>query len=98
MIIISGVVQIKPDMRETAVAVALKMSAASEAEPGCITYRFYSDFQDANTFLLYEEWESEAALAAHFQTPHMAEFQTQLPSILASEPAIKRYMATPMAD
>ena len=79
-------------------AAALKMSAASEAESGCRAYRFYSDLRDANTFLLYEEWESEEALAAHFKTPHMAEFQAQLPDIIASEPAINRYVATQMVD
>ena len=98
MIIISGVVQVKPAMRETAVAVALKMAAASEAEAGCVTYRFYSDLNNANIFFLYEEWESAEALASHFETPHMAQFQAQLPAILASEPVIKRYMADPMPD
>lgn len=98
MIIISGVVQIKPEMRETAVSTALTVSDASEAEAGCITYRFYSDLRDPNTFFLYEEWESEEALAAHFTMPHMATFQAQLPSLLAGEPAIKRYTARPMDD
>ena len=98
MIIISGTVRIKPEMRETAVSTALTLSAASEAEAGCMMYRFYSDLRDPNTFFLYEEWETEEALAAHFSMPHMIAFQAELPRLLAAEPIIKRYDAKPLED
>jgi quinol monooxygenase YgiN len=47
---------------------------------------------DQGTFFLFEEWESDAALAAHFQTEHMARFQQQVPALLAAPPTIKRYV------
>jgi quinol monooxygenase YgiN len=78
-------------MRETAVAAALEMSAASEREAGCKTYRFYTDLADANTVFIFEEWESAEALAAHFETAHMADFRQKLPALLASEPEILQY-------
>ena len=91
MLVIAGTVQVKPEARAEAAQAALKMSKASEAEPGCRSYRFYADLEDANTFLIFEQWESEAALLAHFQTPHMAEFNAAIPRFLAAPPSINRY-------
>lgn len=91
MIVIAGTVKIRPEMRETAVAAALEMSAASEKEAGCKSYRFYADLEDENKILIFEEWEDAESLAAHFETTHMAAFRKKLPSLLASEPQILQY-------
>jgi quinol monooxygenase YgiN len=91
MLVIAGTVKVKPETRAEAVKAALKMAKASAAEPGCTSYRFYADLEDADTFLIFEQWESEAALTAHFQTPHMAEFNAAIPRFLAAAPSINRY-------
>lgn len=51
------------------------MVEASNAEEGCIAYSFTHDIVDPSTMHIVEKWEDEAALVAHFQTPHMAAFQ-----------------------
>lgn len=71
--------------------VAASMVEATRAETGCISYAFYGDLTDPNTFFIFEEWESEEALARHFETAHMAAFQQQLPDLVAGGMAIKRY-------
>ena len=91
MLVIAGTVKVKPEARAAAAQAALKMSKASEAEAGCKSYRFYADLDDPNTFLIFEQWEDEAALMAHFQTPHMAEFNGLIPGFLAAPPSITRY-------
>lgn len=91
MIIVAGYVFIKPEQREKAAQVALKMTAATKPEAGCIAYDFYSDLADGNRFHVYEEWESDEALQAHFKTPHMAEFMAALPGLIAAPPVINRY-------
>jgi quinol monooxygenase YgiN len=91
MLVIAGTVKVKPEIRAEAVQAALRMAKASAAEPGCIAYRFSADLEDANTFLIFEQWESEAALTAHFQTPHMAEFNAAIGRFLAAAPAVHRY-------
>ena len=68
-----------------------RMAAATRVEAGCQTYRFASDLDDPNTFLLFEEWDSDEALARHFQTPHMATFREALPGLLAGPPSLKCY-------
>ena len=92
MIVIAGTVPVRPDRRAEAVRVAVAMAEATRAEPGCVTYRFAADLGDPNTFLVFEEWEDEAALARHFATPHMAEFRRALPELVAGPAAIRRYV------
>ncbi len=58
------------------------------------TVRFYADIADPDTFLLFEEWESDEALRAHFGTPHMAEFNGALSGLVASPPRVMRYEVT----
>jgi quinol monooxygenase YgiN len=74
VIVISGKMPIRPEQRERAVAGALQMAAASEAEDGCITYRFTADLSDPNLFHLFECWDNEDAATTHMSTPHMADF------------------------
>jgi quinol monooxygenase YgiN len=97
MLIVSGRVPVRPERRAEAVAAALKMAAATQAEAGCRSYSFYSDLADPNTFFIYEEWEDEAALTAHFQTPHMAEFNAVIPAFVAGPPSINRYDVSTVA-
>jgi (4S)-4-hydroxy-5-phosphonooxypentane-2,3-dione isomerase len=42
-------------------------------EPRCSTYRAARSTEDADIFVLYEEYEDEAALLAHRETPHFRE-------------------------
>ena len=91
MIVVSGTVAVKPEQREEAARVALKMVAATKQEAGCAAYDFWSDLNDPNRFHVFEEWETQEALEAHFQTSHMAEFMEALPALITGPPDIKRY-------
>ena len=92
MIVIAGKIQVKPERRDEARKAALDMVEATRRESGCLSYAFYADLVEPATFFLFEEWESDAALGAHFQTEHMARFQQQAPAFLAAPPTIKRYV------
>jgi quinol monooxygenase YgiN len=94
MVVISGTIPIKPEHREEARQLALQMATATRAEAGCLTYCFYSDLAEPNTFFIFEEWESEEALARHFQTEHMKNFQQQAPRLLAGKVSAKKYTVT----
>ena len=45
----------------------------SRKEPGCHTYVVHRKQDDARTFLIYEQYDDEAALEAHRGTPHFLE-------------------------
>ena len=44
--------------------------AVRQDEPGCLVYRAARSTEDPEAFVLYEEYEDEAALLAHRETPH----------------------------
>lgn len=91
MIVVAVEIHIRPEQREQIIQQALAVSEATRQEAACQSYRFWADLEDPTTFFLFEEWDSEEAIAQHFQTPHMIEFQKHLPTILASAPIIKKY-------
>lgn len=91
MIVVSGRFPIRPDQRDRAVEGALKMSEASEAEPGCQTYRFSTDLADPNVFHLFECWETDEAIDTHASSAHMAEFMKLAADVLAGAPQVTRY-------
>ncbi len=94
MIVVAGSIQIKPESRSEALSLALWMMEKTNAEQGCISYRFSSALEDENTILVFEEWELDEHLKAHFQAPHMAEFNAQLKNLVAGRSSVKRYVVT----
>jgi autoinducer 2-degrading protein len=44
--------------------------AVGRDEPACLVYRASRSLDDPDVFVLYEEYEDEAALLAHRETPH----------------------------
>jgi quinol monooxygenase YgiN len=91
MIVIAGTATIRPAYWDEAVQKAQQMIEATEAEPGCRSYRIYVDPIERNTAFLFEEWEHIQALTAHLQTPHFQEFNTYLAHVLTEPPHIFRY-------
>lgn len=61
-------------------ALLAETMAGSQAEPGCIIYRFTADLHDPLRFHLVELWESEAALMAHAAGAPFRHFLATLPS------------------
>ena len=91
MVVIAGTVRIRSEHRPEAIERAQSVSIASEREPGCRTYRISADLRDPDLFHVFEVWDDEAALAAHFQTQHLREFQNHLPRLMAGEMKIIQY-------
>jgi len=78
MLIVTGTVEVRESGLETLKTAAVKMAVASRAETGCQAYAFYQSIETPTLFRIYEEWDDEAALAAHFAEPHMAKFRQSL--------------------
>ena len=91
MLIVAGTIKIDPAKRAGLEAAFEKMRAATLKEQGCIAYQIYIDRTDPGTLLLFEKWENEAALNAHFATPHMAEFGKALGGADIVSADVKRY-------
>jgi len=80
---------------EEFVAAAKKMIAAVKAnEAGkTLAYDLYRSKADPNMFMFIESYADDEALAAHGQTPHMAEFGGALRggALTAGRPEIERF-------
>ena len=91
MIVIAGHVALDPGQREKAEAAAREMMSETRKEPGCISYTFSADLEAAGRFRIFEEWESDEALRAHFASPHMARFQKAVGGLGVREMKVQRY-------
>ena len=91
MIVIKGAIRIKPDAREAAIAAGNAVSEASEAEAGCVSYRFAFDTREPDLVHLFEVWESDDALSAHSIEPHFTEFMAKVPDLVAGAVDVTRY-------
>jgi quinol monooxygenase YgiN len=74
MLIIAGTLDLPPENRAQLLEAAEPLMRASEDEEGCFTYLMMPDPFDTGRVRIFERWESEEALAAHFGMPHMTEF------------------------
>ena len=78
MLIVTGVIEVPEGAFEAARPAIKRMVEATLAEEGCITYGFWQDPDSPNRLRVYEEWRDRAALEAHFEAPHMADFRAAL--------------------
>jgi len=64
-IVISGEVDLAPDVRDRALTGAQVLILAAQAEKGCVHYAWTADLNRPGRIHVFEEWTSEADLAAH---------------------------------
>ncbi|MDH3211322.1 MAG: antibiotic biosynthesis monooxygenase [Myxococcales bacterium] len=91
MLVIAGHIRIDPSKREAAIAAAVDVMEATRREKGCLAYTFSTDLHDEGLIHIFEEWDSQDALDAHFKSPHMATFQKAIPDLGVKEMKIRRY-------
>ena len=62
----------RPDDREEIATILRELAAASRQEPGCISYIPHRVQTDPDTIVIYEQYQDQAALDAHRNSPHFA--------------------------
>ena len=60
----------KPGTGDTIEPLLAELAAATRVEPGCLLYLVNRSTTAADTFVLYEHYVDEDALAAHRDSPH----------------------------
>ena len=91
MLIVAGTITFEAEHQDRMVVAARVVAEATRAENGCISYEFFSDLTEPGRFLLFEEWETEQDLLAHFETEHLAAFYQVMTSSGLGERKINRY-------
>lgn len=94
MIIVTGTIDLDESSIAPAKELAGAMANATRAEKGCLSYAFYQDIENPARFRIYEEWEDEAALQAHFKQPHMAKFNEGLSKLKVLGADVKKAETT----
>lgn len=85
MILVSGKVCFRQTDLERVRPAMAAMVNASLGEDGCIDYAYSIDVLDPTVMRIIERWRDRAALAAHFQTPHMAQWLAVLAELDISD-------------
>jgi quinol monooxygenase YgiN len=93
MLMVIGTARLGEGALETGRSALEAMITASRAEEGCIDYAYAVDALDPSILRITEKWVDEAALVAHFQTPHMAAFQKALGELDITILDVKRFNA-----
>jgi quinol monooxygenase YgiN len=92
-VIVAGTVRVPPANIGRFAPHMEKMLAASRAEDGCIAYSYAVDVEDPGLIRVFEEWRDEAALQAHFRTPHLAEWRSAWPDFGVADRQLFLYVA-----
>jgi quinol monooxygenase YgiN len=71
MIYVVATLHIKEGTRDTFIAGARDMIAATVKEDGCLFYDLHQSVTEPNRFVFVERWTSREALGEHFKVPHM---------------------------
>ena len=69
--------------RSDLIEVLERAEQEAASEPGCRRYTFASTLADPDRFVLVSEWDSQAALDAHYRSEAFARFQLDLHGLLA---------------
>ena len=91
LLIVAGDVEIDPANRAAAIEAARVVMTATRQEEGCLEYTIAADVENPARFVIVEKWASPEALEAHFETPHMAEFQTAMGGFGVRRIDVSRY-------
>lgn len=94
MIIVSGTIVINPAKVDRGLELTRELTARTRAEPGNISYEFFSALEDPGRYHVYEEWASEEAIEEHNSSPHMAAFYAAVGELEVSHVEIKRFTVT----
>ena len=91
MIAVLGTFRFPPEALEQARPLMRAVIAATLAEPGCRAYSYAEDVAEPGLIHVFEVWRDQAALEAHFATPHMGEWRAQWPSFGVSDRRLTAY-------
>ncbi len=94
MIVLDVKFILKEECFDEAVAAMKAVAVDTLKENGCAEYRFTLPMNAGDPIVLFEEWESQDALNAHFETSHLAAFRAKMEQVLSVPPIIRRYVVS----
>ncbi|QGQ45676.1 putative quinol monooxygenase [Metabacillus sediminilitoris] len=94
-IIINAVLKAKPGKGELLRTELLNIIEASRAEDSCLQYTLHESVENNDTFVFYERWKDEKALATHIETDHYKHYRQQTEQLLEKRDVYRLQIITP---
>jgi quinol monooxygenase YgiN len=85
-------VKAKPGMEQRMQRDLLALLAPTRSEAGCLIFDLLIDINDPTVFMLYENWESKAALDVHFEQPYVKQV-LQAYEVTLAEPIAVNFLS-----
>ena len=79
---------VRPERRSDLLETMRGMLEPARVERGCLSYRFYEDVEDRNTFVLVEEWNTQKDLESHIRTDNQRRLLA-LMDLLSEQPELR---------
>ena len=93
IVTVIAALRVKPGAEDRARHLLHRVIAPTLEEPGCLAYDLHQSVTDPTEFMFYEQWASDAALAAHAAStaPHRLALREQLGDLTDGRPAVTRW-------
>jgi quinol monooxygenase YgiN len=91
MVIVMGTCKMAPGEIDRLTDAMRAQVEATRDEAGCQHYAFARDVLDPDLLHISERWDSNEAIAAHFQSPHMALFNDALNTAKVLSLSVRAY-------
>lgn len=91
MIVVTGYLTIAPEKRAEAEAAIATLVPLTEAEDGCLQYRYSADLLAPERINIVEQWESEEAMNVHMGQAHFAAFMEAIGPCIGGDVAVTRH-------
>ena len=82
----------KPEKIDELRRILIGLAAPTRTEAGCTSWEVFQNRAEPGDFTVVEEWASDAALDAHWATPHVQDALVRATPLLAAAPAEGRYV------
>jgi quinol monooxygenase YgiN len=80
MIIIAGTVDLKPEVRDEALAATRQLMEDTRSQPGCLDYVWSADGAVPGRIYVFERWTDRDCLTAHFEGRYYREMRDAMAS------------------
>ncbi|MTD58513.1 putative quinol monooxygenase [Amycolatopsis pithecellobii] len=98
MIVVSGTMTFDPASHDRVLEAARTLTRETLSEKGCGTYEVWADPDQRGRFRLFEEWDSQESLTAHFASPHFQAFGGRLGELGMEAMDVHRYIDPTVAE
>lgn len=82
MVIVKGVIPVRNEVRESALALVQALARRARDEEGCLSYEVYVQADAPRIIMLWQQWTTLDALEDHFDSDHLDTFLDSIPDMI----------------